>query len=119
RIARAPVASAAHRRVPGSAAVHRYGLGSTWCCSCIGRRTMRQAALGGRWHLPRLREKNCSPDSVREFWPSGALRAAADDWSGALLFALGFAHELLKTREVGHPEVATLAAQQTDRGKPA
>ena len=49
---------------------------------------------------------------------SAALRAAANDWSGALLFALGFAHELLKTREVGHLEVATLAAQQTDGGKP-
>src|SRR6266542_115263 len=66
--------------------------------------------------MPARKKATC--DFMREFLLSVAFRAAANDWSGALLFALGFAHELLKTREVGHLEVATLAAQQTDGGKP-
>jgi DNA-binding FadR family transcriptional regulator len=58
-----------------------------------------------------------SVDLMRKLSLSAAFRAAANDWSGALLFALGFAHERLETREVGQPEVATLAAQQTDGDK--
>ena len=36
-----------------------------------------------------------------------------------MLFAPGFAHEFRKPCEVGQSEVATLAAKQADRGKPA
>ena len=78
---------------------------------------MRHVARAARWLFPTPTRKT----ATQQFCGNScrpALQAAAKG-RVPLLFAPGFAHELLKPCEVGHPEVATLAAQQTDRGKPA